>query len=581
MVPTTRCVVLELCTFIVLILCSTQAVRIDVAPHGAVTIREGTGRIQVGSYELVVITQRPASLQQRYLTPLLQQAQSLLSLARDGKVVNMDTYEARFRRLQAPSRVKRGLINAVGEITKSLFGVATEKDVRKIKDTVNELVVESNTRKVVVRDLIVCVNQTMEQQRRIQKKVNVLAGHVNQLQADLQILSKVYAKVGVKLYQAEMLIIIENVLSLAEEIHNSEKFLMDHFQYKRDLAVVGHLTETLVPRSVLRDVRKKVAIDLSDDYLYANLEVRIMKFDGDSLGFWVSLPILEGEPYTLWRVLTVPFPAHGGHQQIVPEVTSVGHGLETGNYIEADLCKFENPRLCPSPVEYDTLKCVNSILRQEQKQLQICEVVPVNRFSVNVKRVTPTSLVIATDGETIEERCPTQPPQTFQLNANTYLLTANDGCVLEGNNWKFQATRIVREEVEIEDSVILLPDHFNVSFEISSKLKSTKFNYTEIEELVSERYSALPNMNLLSRNIRIVTLSGSVAGYIALIVLVALVIIVFVYRFLKKRSIARRKGVVFHPTVTSPAATEPADDVKEKAPPTIFKQFCASTSQDA
>ena len=85
---------------------------------------------------------------------------------------------------------------------------------------------------------------------------------------------------------------------------------------------------------------------------------------------------MEGEPYTPWCVLTMPFPAQGGHQQIVPKVMSVGHWLEIGNYIEADLCKFENPKLCPSPVEYDTLKYVNSILRQQQKQLlQTCEAI--------------------------------------------------------------------------------------------------------------------------------------------------------------------------------------------------------------
>ena len=62
------------------------------------------------------------------------------------------------------------------------------------------------------------------------------------------------------------------------------------------------------------------------------------------------------------------------------------------------------------PVTSDTLKCVNGILRQEQKQLQNCEVVPVKQFSVNVKRVTPTALVITAHGESIEEHCPVQLP---------------------------------------------------------------------------------------------------------------------------------------------------------------------------
>ena len=130
--------------------------------------------------------------------------------------------------------------------------------------------------------------------------------------------------------------------------------------------------------------------------------------------------------------------------------------MENGNYIEADLCKYENPRLCLSPVEYGNLKCVNSILRQEDEQVQNCETIPVKQYEINVKRVTPMSIVIATDGEKVEERCPTRPPGIHYLEANTYLLTANAGCVLEGTNWKFQATSITREEIDIDDSILYI-----------------------------------------------------------------------------------------------------------------------------
>ena len=92
-----------------------------------------------------------------------------------GGTYNVEVYQARLRRLLRPARAKRGLINAVGEISKNLFGGATEKDVEKIKSTMNELVAESNQRRFIFRDLILCVNQNTEQQERIVKKVDVLA----------------------------------------------------------------------------------------------------------------------------------------------------------------------------------------------------------------------------------------------------------------------------------------------------------------------------------------------------------------------------------------------------------------------
>lgn len=185
---------------LLLLISVCQALDINVVPYGVVTVNEGNGRIQTGSYEVVVITQRPSSLRQQYLAPLLAKAKDILTMADKDQVVNIDAYMTRLQRLQAPGCVKRGLINAVGELTKSLFGIATQKDVTKIKQTVNELVAESNTGKVVVRDVIVCVNQIMRQQRKIQEKVNVLAKHVNQLQDDIGTLTGVYDQVGVPVH---------------------------------------------------------------------------------------------------------------------------------------------------------------------------------------------------------------------------------------------------------------------------------------------------------------------------------------------------------------------------------------------
>ena len=568
----------RLCELFLCVFC-VNGLSVNVAPYGVVTVRDGTARIQTGSYELLVIMQRPAALQQRYLSPLLSQAEALLSTAQTGQVVNLDAYLTRLQRLQTPARVRRGLINAVGEITKSLFGVALDKDVQKIRNTVNELVAESNARKIAIKDIIVCVNQTITQQKQIEQKVNVLANHINQLQDDIQTLAVVHNELGVRLHNAEMLIIIENILSLAEEIYKAEQDVVNYFQYKRDLAVIGHLTESLVPKSILKAVRRKVKIDVSDDFLYANLEVRVMKFDEDSLGYWVSLPILDGEPYTLWRVLTVPFPADSRPWQIIPEVTTVGQGLQTGNFIEADLCRYDNPRLCPSPVEYSKLDCINSILAQKDEQLQNCKTVSVSQFDINIKRVTPTSVIISTNGEKVEERCYLKPPQTFYLEANTYLLSVAKGCVLEGGNWKFQATRVEKEEIEIRSSVLLLPEHFNVSVDVPVAPPLVEFNYSKVESLIANNNIRLPDFH--SNSIKLVTLSGSVIGYVAFLLLCASVATIFVYRFLRKRRIAKRRKLTIQPTVVSPTEAQSPSNVQDMITTPVFKQFCETTAPKA
>jgi len=88
------------------------------------------------------------------------------------------------------------------------------------------------------------------------------------------------------------------------------------------------------------------------EYLYRSLNVKLMKLEGDSVGFWISIPILAGEYYTLWKVLTVPFPDKSGHSQIEPEATNIGVGLNSGRIIETDFCLYENPTLCPGSIKH-------------------------------------------------------------------------------------------------------------------------------------------------------------------------------------------------------------------------------------
>ena len=77
-----------------------------------------------------------------------------------------------------------------------------------------------------------------------------------------------------------------------------------------------------------------------------------MKLQGDSVGFWISIPILAGEFYTLWKVLTVPFPDQSMHGHQEPEANDTGIGLNSGRITETDFCLYENSTLCPAPIEH-------------------------------------------------------------------------------------------------------------------------------------------------------------------------------------------------------------------------------------
>lgn len=66
---------------------------------------------------------------------------------------------------------------------------------------------------------------------------------------------------------------------------------------------------------------------------------------------------------------------------------------------------------------------------------------------------------------------------------------------------------------------MLLPNHFNLTITVPDELSLFKYNYSRVRAIVAEEYATLPDVNQLNI-IRFVTLSGSVAGYVALILIV-------------------------------------------------------------
>ncbi len=77
------------------------------------------------------------------LQPLFAKVGQLITRLNDAQLVNTEAYATRLRRLRN-NRAKRGLVNAIGDLSRSLFGTATEQDLQKVRNTVNSLVSQHN-----------------------------------------------------------------------------------------------------------------------------------------------------------------------------------------------------------------------------------------------------------------------------------------------------------------------------------------------------------------------------------------------------------------------------------------------------
>ena len=512
------------------------SLQVTPVPYGVVTLKQGEARTSTQAYEVVFLRSHPRHVRRTLLRSLEEKAEDLLALIDLTNPAEAQLYRTRLTDLRARPRRRRGLIDGVSELSRILFGFATDRDVTAIRSKVNELVASRNAEQIIVSDLIVCYNDTVHEQKKVRSKVNEMIGLINDVSADFSYLANVTDYLAARVRHVELRILLENIVSYLDFYKTQQSTYDRLFQYHRDSAAIGHLTESLVTRRMLDKLRKEIKFELSDDFLYKNLQIRIMKFDRQQLGFWFTIPILNEEVYAAWKLVTVEFsdPTSRTIQKVEPENTQVAVGLTSGKIISTSQCQYSNPIICASPVEFNDLPCVHGMLAKNPDLLSQCSVIlSAVGGGTRVKRLSPTQLLISTDRNPIEERCESGRSLTYELNAGTYILDSAPGCTIEGprGTFAFHAMRIHTHTVEVRE--IQLLDDLNVTFKIpaaiSVRAPTGKGNLSLLtgNELRGPVVHVLPPLRVVYR-------SGAIAGLVACVISLCVCIGLMIYIVYRK-----------------------------------------------
>lgn len=538
----------------ILIVTTVDSLTTTPVPYGVVALRRGEARVQAGSFDVTIVRRHPEKMY-NWLRPLEAELRALILRLEPHRPHQVQMYKARLDRLQRNGRRKRGFINAIGSLSKTLFGTATQGDVEKVRNKVNEILADNQEVKTVVKENIVCINEIREQQLRIQGKTNELVEKVMELKNAFDGMIEEKNELGKKFYVEEVSSKIESGLSFLEANHAENLRYQALFQYRRDLAIIGHLTETLVSRNNLQNLLNEIKVDLPLNYLYENVDVTLIKLDRQKLGFYFSIPILDGESYTAWDISSVPFSVGGRPHIIRPELSHVGVGLASGRIIELEYCKYDNPIICPAPLEYDKLTCIQGILSQNVEKIKECDVKEMSEHSLTVKRLSPGSLLLYSSGETIEERCKLKPVKTYTVDQDTYVVSAEASCVLESSRgWKFKMFKHFEQFINVTDEVVFLNIN-DIGFDkVDEQITEAPVDFN-ISVLARKVYHELPDTAVLDRRISPVMISGTVISYIALIG-VCMIIVFFISVYLRRRWINRKPVRKFEAQVTADVAKE-------------------------
>ena len=523
---------------------------IEPAPFGVMTRKGGNVRVYAEAYDVVFLRTHPTALN-AHLVGLRRRVRRLMDRIKDVYPDQYRMYAARMEILKGSTRPKR---NILGDGLKWLTGVATEDDVNKIKKVANKLLQSDNQQNILIKDTIVYVKENRKHVDEIVSKVNELTTALNAISVHIRNITGFLDKLMHLNYMAEISLIVENSLSYLELYDSKEQRFHERFQYKRDAAVIGHLTETLIPRSELQVILDKIRTQLSPDYMYTNMPVRVLTLDRNKLGFWIEIPILTGETYTAWSVSTAPFDLKGVPRALVPEIFQVGVGLNSGNLIPLEMCAYINPILCPSPVQYKDMVCVEGLLSRDADKIATCPLMEVPQPEKMVSRVSDTVIMIYSTGETIQERCPEGEIRSYPIAPGTYTIVGKLKCMLSSTaGWQFQP--MVLHDIEVSTTDIFTLKELVIDFELPEPTQMTvpEMNVSPIREMIIDHQARLPSLSRV-KYVQLYNVTGASAGWIAFLLVCAVVTFLTIMWHRRKRMVRLREESVNKPEVVQPVA---------------------------
>ena len=320
-------------------------------------------------------------------------------------------------------RPKRGLIDGVGMLAHSLFGIATDGDVKEIRSKIEENRQGLQEMSTWAEDMTSVINASYQAITHNRKALNdVIAATSNWVAAQR-------AATRVK-----------RVLDHAEEKGRHYRAVIDDLED-------GRLTERIFPQRLFMELQGRVDGHwLSREWYYQWVTVHPRWSDPPT--FIAKLPMISTRDTIDYELHTFPiFGPNIAMELILPNIAS--KDTATGLVQEPRHCLGSNPTVCdPGPVHPNS--CVAGLLSGQLKNTcNLQRVIPQGPYVLG-----PNELVMIGPVSELIERCPNINEQSVSLPDGAKLIKWTPGCHLESNNFILQGVRELTSNLESEPWVI-------------------------------------------------------------------------------------------------------------------------------
>lgn len=330
----------------------------------------------------------------------------------------------------AQSRTKRGLFNIVASVSKTLFGLATEEDVNKIRQLA---VMNEQTLSVLTHhstQMLSILNATRYQMIENRNTVNKLIESLSELK---EFATNSYMKLHLYHVLLLKIILIQNLVENLE--HTQDKML----RMRKDLEN-GYLSEDLLPLEEFKSLITSATIPTGSHFVtpihwyYSKLAVRMLKIENEIV-YAVDLPLVSSEKFIAKRFISYPTPTVNRNTtvQIMVDKNRLYKNHDGRAIALPENCIGTHIQVCPPSIisrdqEADG-DCVSALLNLTQSKVD--ETCPAQLSISRKDRLfyhDVNSFILVTWGTDLVDGC--LKSKVLTLKPGTYLIEWSGTCAL-------------------------------------------------------------------------------------------------------------------------------------------------------
>ena len=387
------------------------------------------------------------------------------------------------------TRTKRGLLDFVGKISKSLFGTATVEDVQRIAKAVEES--RGQQSKVVhqLNNLLTIVNHSNHDIQINRDQLNAATKALAKTTRYIDVLVANQNNFSREIKEIKMAMMIESAVSDIERcaIRIKDQLQLYHRQ-KVQLAGEKFTEDLLTPRELEHILTRQMGGDVTSisplNWYYEFCTPRPV-WTGEDLVYQVILPLISIKSFDMFNLKT--FPVLTNDSTVATQIQvhpRIAVDTLSGRELRPYSCMGRNPVVCRNNVIYKkTQKCEMALIQGRQKEYQSCtiKIISVKDYG-SIEEVHHNEYVIQSPGEDILVRCKGNMTQTTSLPRGVHLLHVEEGCIYEGERWSVRPVDQVHSKARLTYSQIAVPA-VNVHNIVEQHIEQFKDSMVEMKDL--------------------------------------------------------------------------------------------------